>query len=87
MSSAGGSRPTFNGSGQGGDAGPHTGTRTGKTGTVTAGDGIGGNVKFGAGSKVPDADFKMSGKGGNATSNAGGAAKGGDGRGGSFTFN
>jgi hypothetical protein len=86
MSSAGGSRPTFDGSGQGGDATAHYGTWCGPTGTVTAGHGTGGDVKFGSGAKVPDADFKMSGKGGNAKSNAGGAGKGGDGKGGSFTF-
>ncbi|RYP51106.1 hypothetical protein DL769_010863 [Monosporascus sp. CRB-8-3] len=80
-------RPTFDGSGQGGDAKAHYGHWHGQTGTVTAGDGTGGNVSIGAGRQVPNGDFKMSGKGGNATSNAGGAGKGGDGKGGSFTFN
>ncbi|GAB1318333.1 hypothetical protein MFIFM68171_08543 [Madurella fahalii] len=80
------SRPVYNGSGQGGDATASRGTWTGSTGTVTAGNGTGGDVKFGAGTVVPNADFKMPGKGGNAQANAGGATKGGDGKGGSFSF-
>ncbi|GAB1319318.1 hypothetical protein MFIFM68171_09528 [Madurella fahalii] len=84
MSSA--SRPQYDGSGQGGDATTSCGTWTGPTGTVTAGNGTGGDVRFGTGTVVPNADFKMSGKGGKAQANAGGAAKGGDGKGGSFSF-
>ncbi|RYP09349.1 hypothetical protein DL764_001331 [Monosporascus ibericus] len=81
-------RPTFDGSGQGGDAKAHYGWWTGRhgAGAVKAGDGTGGNVSIAAGRAVPNGDFKMSGKGGNAVGNAGGAAKGGDGKGGSFTF-
>lgn len=80
-------RPTFDGSGTGGDASPHIGTWNGAygTGTVAGGSGTGGDVKFGAGG-APNADFKMSGKGGSAVSNAGGGAQGGNGKGGSFTF-
>ena len=71
-------RPVYDGSAQGGNA--RSGAR------ATAGNGTAGNVKIRAGTRVPNGDFKMSGKGGDATSTGCGAAKGGNGKGGSFTF-
>ncbi|KAI9147618.1 hypothetical protein HJFPF1_12647 [Paramyrothecium foliicola] len=79
-------RPTFDGSGKGGDAKPTAGRWSGGTGTMTGGAGTGGDVSIGGGRQVPNANFKVSGTGGDAQANAGGGARGGDGKGGSFNF-
>lgn len=77
----------YNLSGQGGDAKAGSGTWRGNPGApVTGGSGTGGDAQFRNANRAPDGRWNLSGKGGNATGNAGGAAKGGDGKGGSMTF-
>lgn len=78
-------RPKYDTSGTGGNADAHYGYWRGSGGqTVTGGNGTGGNIQMPA-SRV-DANIKMTGTGGNARANAGGAAKGGDARGGNLTI-
>ncbi|GAQ39011.1 hypothetical protein AtubIFM54640_010576 [Aspergillus tubingensis] len=78
-------RPEYDTSGTGGNADAHYGCWRGSGGqTVTGGNGTGGNIQMPAG--CADANIKMTGIGGNARANAGGAARGGDARGGNLTI-
>ncbi|RAH52599.1 hypothetical protein BO85DRAFT_492933 [Aspergillus piperis CBS 112811] len=78
-------RPEYDTSGTGGNADAHYGCWRGSGGqTVTGGSGTGGNIQMPA--SRADANIKMTGTGGNARANAGGAAKGGDARGGNLTI-
>ncbi|OJI82237.1 hypothetical protein ASPTUDRAFT_192503 [Aspergillus tubingensis CBS 134.48] len=78
-------RPIYDTSGTGGNADAHYGRWRGSDGqTVTGGNGTGGNIQMPAG--CADANIKMTGIGGNARANAGGAARGGDARGGNLTI-
>jgi hypothetical protein len=76
----------FDGSAEGGDASSHaTGLRI-FHGKVTGGDGVAGDAKIGSQRQIADADIKLRGKGGSATTNRGGETQGGRGQGGSLTL-
>ncbi|OTB02149.1 hypothetical protein M426DRAFT_13852 [Hypoxylon sp. CI-4A] len=55
-------------------------------GNVTAGHGTGGNANISNNREVPNAIFRMSGKGGAATSSGSGTVQGGNGKGGDFNL-
>lgn len=76
----------FDGSGTGGNASSHAAGLRIFHGKVTGGDGRAGNAKLGAHRNFSDADIKLTGTGGDATTNRGGDTQGGLGQGGSFTL-
>ncbi|KEY64396.1 hypothetical protein S7711_11260 [Stachybotrys chartarum IBT 7711] len=91
MTNGHGSKIHFDGSATGGDAKAHYGHWNSKgpnapRSEVVAGDGLAGDVSIGR-THISDGDFHATGKGGSATGNAGGNARGGTGKGGNFTIN